>query len=148
MFDLDCQEDSNFFRSMFAEKLESGVCEKIWSGVDEDDIIEQITEDTGWCVESFACEKVFEGAEIKSHTRAHCRGRACKLPSHRLSDVPGVDFSQSLLASGILLSHAHTSGRVFCKCAQNIFLAGRREECGAWRAAPNSASEVDKDTLS
>jgi len=65
VFDLDCQEDSNFFCSMFAEKLESDVCEKIWSGVDEDDIIEQITESTGWCVESFACEEVFEGGEIK-----------------------------------------------------------------------------------
>jgi len=65
VFDLDCQEDSNFFRSMFAEKLESDVCEKIWSGVDEDDIIEQITEGTGWCVESFACEEVFEGGEIE-----------------------------------------------------------------------------------
>jgi len=65
VFDLDCQEDSNFFRSMFADKLERDVCEKIWLGVDEEDIIEQITEDTGWCVESFACEEVFECGEIK-----------------------------------------------------------------------------------
>ena len=65
VFDLDCQENSDFFRWMFADKLESDVCEKIWSGVDEDDIIEQITEGTGWCVESFACEEVFEGGEIK-----------------------------------------------------------------------------------
>jgi len=63
VFDLDCEEGSNFFRSMFADKLESDVCNKIWSGVDEDDIIEQITEDTGWCVQSFACEEVFDNEE-------------------------------------------------------------------------------------
>jgi len=63
VFDLDCEDGSNFFRSMFADKLERDVCNKIWLGVDEDDIIEQITEGTGWCVESYACEKVFENEE-------------------------------------------------------------------------------------
>ena len=75
VFDLDCQEDSNFFRSMFAEKLESDVCEKIWSGVDEDDIIEQITEGTGWCVESFACEGLLEDNCVGSESEVEKQSR-------------------------------------------------------------------------